>query len=199
MGNHLAYVFHKVFDKINITVQDSFEMISKAPQIESSLIPRVSFMVHDFFTPQPITSASAYLLRQVTHNWNDEDCIRIIRAVVPALEKSGKNTPLFINEIVLPELDDSGDQTNKYEERRLRQVDMMMMIAFGAKQRARNEFRMLLRKADHRLEVSHSGTYTVAPISKADTCGIDCENPRKWKPETDRGAFEGEDCSIRVV
>jgi len=130
-------------------------MLSKAPQDLGPLTPRVSLMAHNFFSPQPITNASAYLLRQVTHNWNDQDCVRILKAVVPGLEKSEKGTPLLINEIVLPEIGHGGAQmVNKYQEKRLRQVDIMMMVALGAKQRTENEFRKLLKEADVRLEVS---------------------------------------------
>lgn len=115
----------------------------------SDLDGRVQFMQHDFFKPQPIGGASAYLIRQVLHNWNDQDCITILRCLVPALEKSAPETPLLINDTLLPE----PGSVSRYEEHNLRQMDIMMMIALGAKQRSERDFKDLLAKADPRLQV----------------------------------------------
>jgi hypothetical protein len=68
---------------------------------------------------------------------------------VPALEKCGRGTPLLINDIVLPE---SGTST-KFEEHLLRQVDISMMVIFGAKQRTGRDFAKLLHNADPRFEI----------------------------------------------
>lgn len=64
---------------------------------------RLTFMQHDFFTPQPIRDANVYFVRQCFHNYNDADCVRILQALVPALECCPAGTPLLINDIVLPE------------------------------------------------------------------------------------------------
>ena len=121
----------------------------------SDLNGRVSFMPHNFFDPQPIIKASAYLLRRVTHNWSDQDCVRIFKSLIPALEKSEKGTPLLINDIVLP-LSGSG---SLFHERQLRQVDIMMMVVLGAKQRTEAQFRVLLEQADPRLKVSEKYSF----------------------------------------
>ena len=126
-------------------------MLSSASQNDfSDLNGRVTFMPHDFFTHQPISGAAAYLLRYITHNWSDEDCIRIFKALVPALEKSAPGTPLLINDVVLPAL----NETSRYHDNRMRQVDIMMMLVLGAKQRTEEQFRQLLSDADARLKVS---------------------------------------------
>ena len=111
---------------------------------------RVSFMEHSFFDQQPIVGAAAYLLRLVTHNWDDQNCVRIFKAIVPALERSPPKTPLLINDIVLPEW---GMESSRFEEHRLRQVDIMMMTVLGSKQRTVTEFAELLQQADKRLKV----------------------------------------------
>lgn len=110
---------------------------------------RVTFQQHNFFEPQPVHDADALLLRQCLHNNNDSDCIKIIRAVVPALEKSKEDTSFLINDVIMPE---SGT-TTRYEEHHLRQVDFCMMALLGAKQRTEQEFRNLLRAADPRLHI----------------------------------------------
>ena len=125
-------------------------MLSSASQNDfSDLNGRVTFMPHDFFTTQPVSGAAAYLLRYITHNWSDADCIRIFKAIVPALEKSKPGTPLLINDVVLPAL---GEAT-MYHDNRMRQVDIMMMLVLGAKQRTEEEFRGLLTQADSRFKV----------------------------------------------
>jgi hypothetical protein len=128
-------------------------MISSAPAPQndfSDLNGRVTFMPHDFFAPQPVTGAAAYLLRYITHNWSDEDCVRIFRALVPALEKSPPETRLLINDVVLPALGES----SRYHENRMRQIDITMMLVLGAKQRTQEQFQCLLSEADARLKVS---------------------------------------------
>lgn len=111
----------------------------------------MTFQQHDFFYPQPVRDASAFLLRQCLHNHNDTDAVRILRGVVPALEACGPGTPLLINSIVMPE---RGTLT-RFEEHQLRQADLCMMVVLGAKQRSEAEFRALLKEADDRLEITN--------------------------------------------
>lgn len=107
-------------------------------------------MPHDFFTTQPVSGAPACLLRYVTHNWNDVNCIRIVRALVPALEKSPPGTPLLINDVVLPAF----GEVSSFQDNHMCQVDIMMMLVLGAKQRTEEQFRRLLSDADSRFKVS---------------------------------------------
>jgi len=126
-------------------------MLNQAPSdVLANLNNRITLMHHSFFDPQPVSGASAYLIRNVTHNWSDEDCVRIFKALVPALEESHPGTPVLINDIVLPDL----DEMPHFLEQRLRQVDIMMMVAFGGKQRTKSEFRAILEGADPRYRVS---------------------------------------------
>ncbi|KAF2275382.1 S-adenosyl-L-methionine-dependent methyltransferase [Westerdykella ornata] len=152
-SGHISIALAKQFSTLNFIVQDiSPHMLSQARETiadDSSLSRRVTFQQHDFFDEQPITSAAAFLLRQVLHNYADAGCIKILRAIVPALERCAPGTPLLINDVVLPE---SGTVT-RYEEHHLRQVDFCMMVALGAKQRSEKEFLNLLKSADDRFEV----------------------------------------------
>lgn len=110
---------------------------------------RVSFSRASFFEPQPYKGASAYLIRQCTHNWADHDVVTMFRSVVPGLEGSPEGTPLLINDIVLPE----PGTVPRYWEREMRQADMVMLVSFGAKQRTKQEFEKLLKEADERYEI----------------------------------------------
>ena len=107
-------------------------------------------MQHSFFEPQPIRDAGAFFIRQCLHNWNDQDGVIILRAIVPALEKCRPGTPLLINETIVPEV----NTKKRFEEQYLRQLDIAMLLIFGGKQRTLSEFRDILRQADERFEVS---------------------------------------------
>jgi hypothetical protein len=113
------------------------------------LTGRITFQQHNFFEPQPIHDADAFLLRQCLHNHNDADCIKIIRALVPALEQCKKGTPFLINDVIMPR---SGT-TTRYEEHHLRQLDFCMLVLMGAKQRTEEEFDFLLKTADPRFNI----------------------------------------------
>lgn len=39
---------------------------------------RVSFMSHDFFTPNPVKGADIYYLRSVLLDWGDDDVVTIL-------------------------------------------------------------------------------------------------------------------------
>ncbi|KAF2123516.1 sterigmatocystin 8-O-methyltransferase precursor [Dothidotthia symphoricarpi CBS 119687] len=149
-SGHMSVALARAFPKLEFVVQDSLSMLASASQNDfADMNGRVTFMPHDFFTPQPVSGAGAYLLRYITHNWSDKDCIRIFKALVPGLEKSSPGTPLLINDAVLPALGTS----SKYHENRMRQVDIMMMLVLGAKQRTEKEFERLLVEADPRFKI----------------------------------------------
>ena len=120
-------------------------------QGKNDLGGRVSFQRHDFFADQPVQGASAYLIRQCLHNYHDEEAVKILKAFIPALEKADSATPLLINDVILPE----ANTVTKYEEHHLRQVDMCMMVALGAKQRTRQDWMTLLHAADERFTVKN--------------------------------------------
>lgn len=124
-------------------------MLAQGKTLVESVEGRISFMQHDFFEPQPLRDVAAFFIRQCTHNWSDRDVVRIFKGFVPGLEGSAKGTPLLINDTVMPE---PGSRP-AHEERALRQLDMLMLVGFGAKQRTKAEFEALLKEADSRYEV----------------------------------------------
>ena len=63
----------------------------------------ISFSKQSFFEPQPYKDAAAFLIRQCTHNWADHDVVTMFKSMIPGLEGSAPDTPLLINDIVLPE------------------------------------------------------------------------------------------------
>lgn len=131
-------------------VQDhSEDMLAQGKTLVGPVEDRIRFMQHDFFEPQPLRDVAAFFIRQCTHNWCDKDVVRIFKGFVPGLEGSAKGTPLLINDTIMAE----PGVRPAHEERALRQVDMLMMIGYGAKQRTMGEFGALLKEADPRYEI----------------------------------------------
>ncbi|KAJ7130076.1 O-methyltransferase-domain-containing protein, partial [Mycena crocata] len=40
---------------------------------------RIELQEHDFFTHQPVTNASVFLLKQILHNWSNQYCAKILK------------------------------------------------------------------------------------------------------------------------
>ena len=96
----------------------------------------VSFITHDFFTPQPI-QADVFFFRKVFHDWSDANCQKILRALSPALKTGVK---LMINDIVLPE----PKGRPNLEEYVARRMDMAMMAMVHGKQRSSHQWQALV-------------------------------------------------------
>ncbi|KAL4860445.1 O-methyltransferase-domain-containing protein [Aspergillus spectabilis] len=91
---------------------------------------------HDFFTPQPIQHARAYSLHSILHDWRDEDGVKILQNLVPALKK--KYSRVLLNEIVVSEEKPNLAATN---------MDLMMLAHFAVRERTEREWREILKKA----------------------------------------------------
>lgn len=140
----------QLFPHLEFVVQDSAGMLKEG----ESLLPdgirdRVSFRQHDFFAPQPVGDAAAFILRACTLNWCDQDVVLMFRAIVPGLERSNSTTPLLINDLFMP----AQGTVSRNMERGLRQIDLIMLVGFGGKVRTQAEVEALLREADDRYEV----------------------------------------------
>ncbi|KAJ6191179.1 Winged helix-turn-helix transcription repressor DNA-binding [Penicillium mononematosum] len=95
---------------------------------------------YDFFTPQPVKGARAYCFHSVLHDWCDEDVVRILKNLVPALVR-GYSRVLF-NEIVISEEKPTLAATS---------MDMMMLAHFLARERTEVEWREILKRVGLRV------------------------------------------------
>lgn len=95
--------------------------------LDADLKPRFKYVVHDFFTEQPIKGADAYLIRWCMHNWSDKYALQIIKSLVPALKNGSK---VIINELTLPEPNTS----NPWDERRIRYAKLIPTPSFQSRQ-----------------------------------------------------------------
>ena len=157
-SGHVSITLAKQFPDWTFQVQDiDPNMFAKTSStLDPDLKDRISFHKHSFFEPQPVSPAFAppntstvYFMRQCLHNWADLECLSILRSLVPALAAAPKDTVLLLNETVIPER----GSIPFTEERRMRQIDIAMLMIFNAKQRTESEWRELVKAADARLEI----------------------------------------------
>ena len=60
----------------------------------------LQILAHDFFQPQPVKNAKAYLLRAVCHDWSDTSVVKILSNIASAMAPDSK---VLIADNVLPE------------------------------------------------------------------------------------------------
>jgi hypothetical protein len=131
-------------------VQDWFSgQLSSAQTAEIG--DRVTFEQYDYFTTQPIRDAGVYLCRAIFHNQNDEASTKMLRALIPALEGRNDHPIVLINDVIVPERAEGA--VTRAEENQHRQLDLLMLALFGAKERTEKDWRKLFKEVDERLEI----------------------------------------------
>ncbi|KAL8887964.1 MAG: hypothetical protein Q9192_006248, partial [Flavoplaca navasiana] len=136
---------------IQYVVQDlanTIEQAKKELPTDDGLKGRIEFQEHDFFTDQPLQGADVYLMRWILHDWSDAYAAKILRSLVPALEKR-KNSRIVVFEYVLPEQPET-----RLTERFGINVDMIMLSCFNGAERSKRGFEDLLKSADPRLMIT---------------------------------------------
>ncbi|KAI2780536.1 S-adenosyl-L-methionine-dependent methyltransferase [Daldinia loculata] len=76
----------------------AFALTRKYPDLNLIVQEIPEFMAHDFFE-QPIKNVDAYLYRWILHNWPDKYCIRILKALIPALKLGSR---VSVMDFVMP-------------------------------------------------------------------------------------------------
>ncbi|KAI1778221.1 putative O-methyltransferase [Hypoxylon cercidicola] len=114
---------------------------------------RIQFIAHDFFKPNPIKGADIYWLRHVLHDWNDEDCVKILSNTAEAM---GPGSRLLVADITL--IETLGDPYIQAAPKPLLpnygvhvhhgfSLDISMMALVNGKERTHAEFRKLFERA----------------------------------------------------
>ncbi|KAH6646294.1 putative hydroxyindole O-methyltransferase [Truncatella angustata] len=112
---------------------------------------------HDFFKPQPVKGARAYYLHSILHNWNDEDSLRILENIKPAL-KPGYSRVL-INEIAISDENPSLSGST---------LDILMMTNCGSLERTEGHWKSLLEKAGLKVRYIYSHPEAAESIIEAE-------------------------------
>jgi len=120
----------------------------------SGLSQRINIIPGNFLEPFRI-EADLYIMKNVLHNWDDEQCSLILSNLSRTMP-DGSN--LVILEMVVP-----GPNVPSYS----KMVDIQMLATMpGGKERTRQEFEALLKKAGFRLKRIIP---TIAPLSILET------------------------------
>jgi hypothetical protein len=95
---------------------------------------RCSYIAGDMFSSVP--RADAYLMKMILHDWNDEECVKILSNIQRAASVGAR---IFIVEHVIPE-----PGTPHFA----KLFDIHMLCALTGKERTEEEYSELLRRAD---------------------------------------------------
>ncbi|KAJ5336662.1 hypothetical protein MYU51_005707 [Penicillium brevicompactum] len=116
-----------------LVLQDREQVINSIPADESRQFEATT---HDIFTTQPVKHARAYYMHSVPHGFGDEDAVKIMANLVPALAKGYSR--VLLNEIVVDEERPVMSATN---------MDLIMLAHMGAKERTEADWRSILTRA----------------------------------------------------
>jgi len=103
-----------------------------------ALTDRCQVVGGDFFESVP-AGGDIYFMSWILHNWNDEDCVRILRNCRKAIRETGRL--LTIDHVIRTGNDRDFGRTS----------DLAMLVAFGGIERTEEELRALLREGGFRL------------------------------------------------
>ena len=98
------------FPGLNCVVQDLSSAVTAGRVALPPEEKGVTFMVHDFFSPQTL-QPDVFFLRWILHNWSDKYCVQILRNLVPGLRSGAK---VVVYEYLLPEVSRPGDPYDYY-------------------------------------------------------------------------------------
>lgn len=116
-----------------VVLQDQEEVITSI--LDQDKLPFES-QTHDFFTPQPIKGARAYSMHSILHDWDDEEGVKILENLKPALTPGYSR--VLLNEIVLSEEHPTLAATS---------MDMMMLAHFAVRERTEANWKAVIEKA----------------------------------------------------
>ncbi|KAH8726602.1 O-methyltransferase-domain-containing protein [Phaeosphaeriaceae sp. PMI808] len=147
-GSHGAYSIPLVrkFSKLRCIVQDRPEVVEiGSKNVPNDVANRFEFMAHDFFDEQCV-KAEVYLLRWVLHDWSDQYCFKILRALIPALRPGSR---ILIHEWIVPEPHHSSLPAQVS----IRIFDLYMKSLCNGKEREVQDWEKLVSETDPRFYI----------------------------------------------
>ena len=99
---------------------------------------RTQLVAGDFFKSVP-EGADAIILKWIIHDWNDEQCVTILKNCYRSLPENGK---LMLVEAVVPATDEP--HFSKF-------IDLNMLVMTGGRERTETEFEKLFADSGFRL------------------------------------------------
>jgi len=141
----IAIELARAFSNLHCVVQDQPQTILGA-KIPDDLHNRVELVAQDMFQGQDILDADVYLIRRVLHDWSDKYAGKILKNLVPALERNNGSV-IVINDSCLPDF----GTMSLYDQRFARATSLTMKAIQNGVERDRKDWERLLRVVDERL------------------------------------------------
>ncbi|ORY54703.1 S-adenosyl-L-methionine-dependent methyltransferase [Pseudomassariella vexata] len=144
---HFVRDLAELHSSFSFVVQDLPRVIEVLlEENKQSPTANVTYQSHNFFDEQSVSGAEVYFLRHVLHNHPDQECVDILKALLPAL-KSGAR--ILASEYIMP----------AQEELILillrRQMDLMAMALVNSKERTKVEYSALFARASPKLVLEY--------------------------------------------
>ena len=146
-----------LFDLPNVIEEARAEWFTK----ETTPAARLEFSPGDFFdarTIPAIGSGEAVVLRNILHDWPDDDCIQILSNLRQTMDPEGR--------LVLVELGLATNRRGHVLEQARSGIDMLMMTMFEGKERTRAELTTLIERAGYEL-INIAETRSIAQVLEA--------------------------------
>ncbi|KAK7999440.1 hypothetical protein PG990_012040 [Apiospora arundinis] len=143
-GGHFARDLSEAHPSFSIIVQDLPGVIGqtiKDQKRNSSIFKSVTYQAHNCFEKQPVKGADVYFMRHVFHNHPDAECVKILIALLPALKRGAR---VLVSEYIVPP---SAELTGGLSTKAMRQMDLLTMSLFNAKERTKEEYLRLFEQA----------------------------------------------------
>lgn len=121
--------FGIIFDEENV-ISNTIQLIPE------NLKERCSVTIGSFFDKVP-AGADLYTMKWIIHDWNDDECIQILKNCYEAMPKGAK---LLMIDAVIPD-----NSQNKPHPAKL--LDIVMMACITGRERTLSEFKELIEKA----------------------------------------------------
>ena len=135
-----AFALARKYPDFHFIVQELPQFVANSKEEEGI---DGKFMGHDFFEEKPVHGADVYLFRWTLHNWPDKYCIKVLKALIPALKPGAR---VLISEFVVPP---PGVVPNNLE-RKLRGMDVTMLEIGNARERDLGEWIRFFEQANSR-------------------------------------------------
>ncbi|RDX95416.1 putative O-methyltransferase 3, partial [Mucuna pruriens] len=131
----MAKAIAKSFPQIQCIVLDLPHVVAGLQGSEN-----LKYVGGDMF--EVIPSADAILLKSILHDWNDEECLNILKKCKEAITREGKKGKVIIIDMVMDDerRDDESVETQLF-------FDMLMMVLVTGKERSKKEWVKLISSA----------------------------------------------------
>ncbi|RYP27843.1 hypothetical protein DL767_007491 [Monosporascus sp. MG133] len=153
---HSCVTLAKAFPNLEFIIQDIPHVVEEGIKVVRenngvSIAERIKFQEYDFFEKEPVEGADVYLFRQIFHNWDFENSVKILKNTV---ESMSEGSHVLIMDFVIPE----PGAVSSVNERVLRSRDVGMMQLFNSLERDLEGWKAILEAVDSRLRINAVNT-----------------------------------------